>query len=231
MKFHSISSHCAYLMGVLIEWILARLWPLILSSGGNKGKKIIEKAHKPNIVRITPQKLLVWFHPNFTGMTSTEFNCAFLRYVTVHWFFTLLWSLFLKFVRTISFILLMEFEWNVTGMIDSMFNVFLWNNIWQSYGPWTKKMSFCGTGIDYLTNKQTNKQTNITLDHCDRNRSLTQFYGNKKSEQFKIWNAIYTDFHTKFTKGCLTYRDVGTTIWKYIIIYNTANKFPAIWLV
>ena len=43
------------------------------------------------VVLTTSQKLLVWFHPNFTGMISVKCSCAYNQHFTVHWFLSELW--------------------------------------------------------------------------------------------------------------------------------------------
>ena len=69
--FISSWSPCAYITGLLIEWFLAELWPLKKNFFFFCG--ILENYinHK------SCPKLLVRFHPNFTGVISTKSSCAY----------------------------------------------------------------------------------------------------------------------------------------------------------
>ena len=102
------SSPCTYLTWFSIDWFLAELQPLIKNweFGG------ILKVHHSH---------LVWFQSNFTGIISTKSNCAIFSIFQ----FIDFWQsygplmIFLKFVWTTPFTLLLQLEYNFTVLISS----------------------------------------------------------------------------------------------------------------
>jgi hypothetical protein len=62
----------------------------VQSSGDNYGSLLrrlpVRRLSVTKLVRITPHKLLVQFHLNFTGMISTMFSCAHRRHFSVQCF-------------------------------------------------------------------------------------------------------------------------------------------------
>ena len=83
---------------------------------------ILESTSDTNLVRTTPQKLLVWFHPNFTEIINTKSSWACCQHFLVQWFFTELLSfndfLILMFVPTTPSKLLMQSSSVVVHTID-----------------------------------------------------------------------------------------------------------------
>jgi hypothetical protein len=100
----------------------------------------------------------------------------------------------------------MQFEWNFTGLINMIFNVFSgWLFFWLSYGPWIKKcFGLLIIFVSFATQHKGNKLVNIipeyncligyhpvTRDHWSLLLSLCFHY---KENHFHIFNNSLFDF-------------------------------------
>jgi hypothetical protein len=119
---------------LLRVWFLCRLYEEVATYRGHFSVVCLSVRHKT----------FPYYYPNCTGMISTKSCCAYRQHFSVQWFYDFCQSygpsiffifFILKFVRTISLIPLMQFQWNFTGLLCSLsLCAFFWFSGWMIFG-------------------------------------------------------------------------------------------------